>query len=39
MGYEELKKFHPLLTPAQMKKIIDPKTSVASKKSVRRKKD
>ena len=34
----ELKKFHPLLTSRVLKKLIDPKTSVESKKSVRRKK-
>ena len=36
MGKDELKKFHPLLTPAVMKKIIDPKFSVESKKSINR---
>ncbi len=33
---ETLKKFHPLLTPAVVKKIINPEYSVKSKKSVRR---
>ena len=33
-----LKTFHPLLTAKVIKKLIDPKTSVESKKSVRRKK-
>ncbi len=36
MNAKTLGKFHPLLTPAVVKKIIDPKTSVASKKSVRK---
>jgi argininosuccinate lyase len=36
MSNEELKKFHPLLTQKVMKKIIDPATSVRSKKSVRK---
>ena len=34
----EFKKFHPLLTAKVIKKLIDPKVSVESKKSVRRKK-
>lgn len=36
MDAEELKPFHPLLTPAIVKKIINPEYSVNSKKSVRR---
>jgi len=36
MSAEELKAFHPMLTPALMKKVIDPKRSVESKKSIRR---
>ena len=32
-----LKKFHPALTNREMKRIIDPKVSIASKKSIRRK--
>jgi len=36
MTAEELKTFHPLLTPALLKKIIDPKRSVESKKSIKR---
>lgn len=36
MKKDELKKFHPLLTPAIMKRIIDPKHSVDSKKSINR---
>lgn len=38
MKNEELKKFHPLLNHKVVNKIIDPKASVASKKSIRRKK-
>ncbi len=36
MSAEELKQFHPLLTPAVIKKLIDPEYSVNSKKSVRK---
>ena len=36
MTEEELNKFHPLLNHRVMKKIIDPETSVKSKKSVKR---
>ncbi len=36
MTRQELKKFHALLTPEVMKKIIDPQHSVESKKSVKR---
>ncbi len=36
MTKDELKKFHPLLTPVVMKRIIDPKHSVESKKSIKR---
>src|SRR3989338_5227457 len=38
LGDMTLKTFHPLLTAKVIKKLIDPKTSVESKKSVRRKK-
>lgn len=38
MDAATLKKFHPLLTPKVVKRIIDPKTSVASKRSVRKSK-
>ena len=38
LGDPELKKLHPLLTSRVLKKLIDPKTSVESKKSVRRRK-
>jgi len=37
MTDDELKKFHPLLNHKMVKKIIDPETSVRSKKSVKRK--
>ncbi len=36
MSQEELKKFHEFFTPAMMKKIIDPRHSVESQKSVKR---
>ena len=36
LSAQELKDFHPELTPAVVKKIIDPKFSVESKKSIRR---
>src|SRR3989344_5443714 len=36
MGADELKSFHPLLTPAIVKKIINPEYSVKSKKSVKK---
>ncbi len=38
MSSSELKKFHPALNSKVVNKIIDPKQSVASKKSVKRKK-
>lgn len=38
MTAEQLKEFHPKLTPQVVKKIIDPKFSVDSKKSINRKK-
>jgi len=38
MKNEELKRFHPLLTHKVVNKIINPRISVASKKSARRKK-
>lgn len=36
MTKEELSRFHPLLTPGVMKKIINPENSVRSKKSIKR---
>ncbi len=38
MANLELKKFHPLLTSKEMKRIINPETSIKSKKSIKRKK-
>ena len=38
MKGEELKKFHPLLTPKEIKRIIDPSVSVKSKRSIRKRK-
>jgi argininosuccinate lyase len=36
MSAEKLKSFHPLLTPAIVKKVINPEYSVKSKKSIKR---
>ncbi len=36
MNTDELKTFHPFITPAALKKIIDPKRSVESKISIKR---
>ena len=38
LDYSVLKQFHPLLTPKVIKKLINSKTSVESKKSVRKRK-
>ena len=38
MTNSELKKFHTLLSSKEMKRIINPETSVKSKKSIKRKK-